>query len=85
MRVKTLTALSLAVLIVVGLSVVGCGSSNGSMATASPMPVTTLVPTEIPTEIPTEAPTPTETPKPAPFELTVIHTNDTAGYTEPCG
>ena len=25
------------------------------------------------------------TPEPKPLELTVLHTNDTIGYTEPCG
>ena len=25
------------------------------------------------------------TPEPKPLELTVLHTNDTLGYTEPCG
>ena len=31
------------------------------------------------------SPVPTPTPTPQPLELTVLHTNDTLGYTEPCG
>jgi 2',3'-cyclic-nucleotide 2'-phosphodiesterase (5'-nucleotidase family) len=29
--------------------------------------------------------TPIPTPTPRPIELTVLHTNDTWGYSEPCG
>lgn len=30
-------------------------------------------------------PVPTPTPIPQPLELIVLHTNDTLGFTEPCG
>ena len=31
------------------------------------------------------APTPTPTPLPQPITLTILHTNDTSGYLDPCG
>jgi 2',3'-cyclic-nucleotide 2'-phosphodiesterase (5'-nucleotidase family) len=31
------------------------------------------------------APTPAPTPTPAPITITIAHTNDVAGYLEPCG
>ena len=31
------------------------------------------------------SPTPTPTPTPPPLHLTVLHTNDTKGQTDPCG
>jgi len=30
-------------------------------------------------------PTPTPTPTPPPLHLTILHTNDTRGQTDPCG
>jgi 2',3'-cyclic-nucleotide 2'-phosphodiesterase (5'-nucleotidase family) len=58
----------------IGLALFGC---NGVMSTPTPTPTST--PTRTPTPIPTSTPTP------RPIELTVLHTNDTWGYSEPCG
>ena len=44
-----------------------------------------IMSTPAPTSTPTKTPTPTPTPTPRPIELTVLHTNDTWGYSEPCG
>jgi len=60
----------------IGLALSSC---SGIMATPTPTPTST--PTKTPTPIPTSTPTPT----PQPIELTVMHTNDTWGYSEPCG
>jgi 2',3'-cyclic-nucleotide 2'-phosphodiesterase (5'-nucleotidase family) len=40
---------------------------------------------DTPTPLPTPTSTPTPTPTPQPIDLTVLHTNDTVGYTKPCG
>jgi hypothetical protein len=60
----------------IGLALFGC---SGITSVQTP----TLTPTKTPTPIPTSTPTPTPTPRP--IELTVLHTNDTWGYSEPCG
>jgi 2',3'-cyclic-nucleotide 2'-phosphodiesterase (5'-nucleotidase family) len=64
--------------VLIGLALSGC---SGIMSTPTPMPTSTS--TKTPTPIPT--PTYTPTPTPRPIELTVLHTNDTWGYSEPCG
>ena len=56
----------------IGLALFGC---SGVMSTPIPTPTSTLARTS----------TPTPTPTPQPIELTVLHTNDTWGYSEPCG
>ena len=45
----------------------------------SPLPSPTAAPTSTP------EPPPTSEPTPAPIQLTVLHTNDNWGETEPCG
>jgi len=44
-------------------------------------------PTPAPTDTPQPTPAPTDTPRPTPASLilTIVHTNDTWGYLEPCG
>jgi hypothetical protein len=64
--------------VLIGLALFGC---SGIMSTPTPTPTST--PTRTPTPIPTSTPTPTPTPRP--IELTVLYTNDTWGYSEPCG
>jgi 2',3'-cyclic-nucleotide 2'-phosphodiesterase (5'-nucleotidase family) len=64
--------------ILAGLALFGC---NGIVSTSTPTP--TFTPTKPPTPVPTSFPTPTPTPQP--IGLTVLHTNDTWGYSEPCG
>lgn len=61
--------------------------------TARPSPTVAPLPTLAMLSIPTETPLPTPTPTPGPrdapeeaaFSLTIVHTNDTWGYTRPCG
>jgi 2',3'-cyclic-nucleotide 2'-phosphodiesterase (5'-nucleotidase family) len=67
-----------ALLIVLGL-VVSCGGTTpeadsqvSPLAPASPL-------------LPTVTMAPTATPAPAPIQLTILHTNDNWGETEPCG
>jgi 2',3'-cyclic-nucleotide 2'-phosphodiesterase (5'-nucleotidase family) len=67
-------------LALIGLALSGCGEIM-----SIPTPTPTLTPTKTPTPIPTLTYTPTPTPTPRPIELTVLHTNDTWGYSEPCG
>jgi len=38
-----------------------------------------------PAPTPTPIPTSTPTPLPQPITLTILHTNDTSGYLDPCG
>ena len=45
----------------------------------------TVVPTQRPTATATATPKPTMTPAPQPLDLSVQHTNDVSGYTDPCG
>lgn len=73
------SALSLAVLLVVGSLLVGCGATtpdDGIEATSSAFdsPLT---------QAPTTTPVPTATP--TPLRFVVLHTNDNWGETEPCG
>jgi hypothetical protein len=70
-RVKFVVLVALAAM---GLALLGCSPPT-------PEPGTTRLPA--PTNTPSPVPTPT--PIPQPLELTVLHTNDTLGFTEPCG
>ena len=96
MRIVRLVVL--VALAAVGLALLGCSSptpnpsSNPSLAppdTALPAPTNTALPAPTNTPLPpstrTPTPVPTPTPTPQSLELTVLHTNDTLGYTEPCG
>jgi putative hemolysin len=73
-----------------GLVLSGC-SSPAPNPSSNPSPVSAntpmLAPTHTPAPPPTKTPTPVPTPTPMPqsLELTVLHTNDTMGYTDPCG
>jgi hypothetical protein len=69
-------------LALIGLALSSCG---GSAPTPTPMPTFTPTKTPTPTPTPTPTSTPTPTPTPRPIELTALHTNDTWGYSEPCG
>ena len=51
----------------------------------SPLPSPTAAPTSTSELTLTPEPTPTTAPTPAPIQLTVLHTNDNWGETEPCG
>lgn len=70
----------LVALTAIGLALLGCSSPA---PTNMAMPAPTNTPPPSPTKTP--APVPTSTPTPRPLELTVLHTNDTLGFTEPCG
>lgn len=70
------------------LGVVGCGSRGASpaptkIAALSPAPQSTA--TQVPTSTSRPEPTDTPQPTPAPIDLTLVHTNDTWGYLDPCG
>jgi len=52
---------------------------------SSPEPTPTATPTRTATPVPTSTPRPTHTPTPQPINLVVLHTNDSVGYTDPCG
>ena len=57
-----------------------------AMATATRHPTYTATPSPSPTLPPaTPSPTPQPTVRQEPFTLTLLHTNDTWGYTRPCG
>jgi hypothetical protein len=64
-----------------GLLLAACGSPGNpvSMAAASPAPLSTRKLTPRPTF------TPSPTPLPPPITITLVHSNDTWGYTLPCG
>lgn len=61
-------------------------STSTPTLTPTPRPTSTATAVPSPTPLP-ETPTVTPTPTPAaePFTLTLLHTNDTWGYTQPCG
>jgi len=84
-RIKLVVLVALAT---TALALLGCNSPTPNPST-SPLPVPTntsmLAPTDTPVSPPTNTPTPVSTTAPKPLELTVLHTNDTMGYTEPCG
>jgi len=70
------------------LALWGCNSPTPN-PNASPLPVPTNTPmlasTDTPASPPTNTPIPVPITAPKLLELTVLHTNDTMGYTEPCG
>lgn len=66
-------------------ALIGLALSSCSGIASTPTPTPTFTPTKTPTATPTPTSTPTPTPTPRPVELTVLHTNDTWGYSEPCG
>jgi hypothetical protein len=70
-RIKLIVLVALAAM---GLALLGCSSPTAELS-ATRLPVPTNTP----------PPVPTPTPIPQPLELTVLHTNDTLGFTEPCG
>ena len=66
-------------------STVVAQSTSTPTLTPTLRPTYTSVPTSTPTPLP---PTPTAVatlPPAEPFTLTLLHTNDTWGYTQPCG
>ncbi|MBN1136764.1 MAG: hypothetical protein JXM73_09260 [Anaerolineae bacterium] len=72
-------------LLILGLILAGCKTATPGAG----LPTSTLAqsvlwsPLPSPTAVPTPTPVPTLTP--APIQLTVLHTNDNWGETEPCG
>ena len=80
-------------LLILSLIAAGCGAATPeagqptSTLAQSVLPSPTVAPTATPTAAPTSTPEPTPTPIPtaAPIQLTVLHTNDNWGETEPCG
>jgi hypothetical protein len=95
LRIKHVVLVTLAAM---GLALLGCSSPTPN-ASSNPLPTPTNTPLPLPTNTPLPPPTstplppPTQTPTPVPtptlapqsLELTVLHTNDTIGYTDPCG
>lgn len=79
----------IAALLILSLILASCGTSTPGTR----LPTSTVVqsvlesPLAPPTATPTSTPEPTATPLPtaAPVQLTVLHTNDNWGETEPCG
>ena len=74
---------------VVGVTLVGCAVESGKPSPSS-SPLTRLSPLTAasPVATPRSATSPVATAHPAssaPFQLTVLHTNDTWGYLVPCG
>jgi hypothetical protein len=73
-----LVAAACALVAGLGLLLTACGSPEGPVSmTAVPSPAAK------PTASPTFTPSPT--PSPPPITITLIHSNDTWGYTLPCG
>jgi hypothetical protein len=76
-------------LLILSLIVAGCGAATPeagqptSMLAQSVLPTPEVPPTAAPTSPPQSSSTPA--PTPAPIQLTVLHTNDNWGETEPCG
>ncbi len=79
---------ALVALATTALALLGCNSPTPNPST-SPLPVPTNTPmlasTDTPASPPTNTPIPVPITAPKLLELTVLHTNDTMGYTEPCG
>ena len=64
MKFNTLKVLALTLL--TGFALVGCGSSDTNVLPLPPAPTSTPTPTAVPTPTPTPAPTATPTPGPTP-------------------
>jgi hypothetical protein len=83
--------LRVAGLMAIGLVIVGCGSAPTPIGEelAADHQISPLSPISqlSPIVVDTEAPPPTSAPMPTskPVQLTVLHTNDNWGETEPCG
>lgn len=85
----------IAALLVLSLLLAGCETATpgaglppstvAQSVLQSPLASPTVAPTLAPTLSPTLEPTPTPAPTAAPVRLTVLHTNDNWGETEPCG
>ena len=81
--------------LILSLIVAGCASGTpgkelppstvAQSVLQSPLAPPTGAPTVTPEPAPTPEPTPTQAPTVAPIQLTVLHTNDNWGETEPCG
>lgn len=76
---RLLIAAAFAFLVGLALLLTGCGSSGGTARSSIPSP------TKPPTSTPLPSPTPSPTPPPPPISITLVHSNDTWGYTLPCG
>lgn len=76
-------------LLVLSLIVSGCGAATPGAGQSTSTLSQSVLPTPVvpPTAAPTSTPESTSTPAPtlAPIQLTVLHTNDNWGETEPCG
>jgi hypothetical protein len=77
--------------LVAGMVVVACAGARERTTGVTGVPVTATsrgsatVGVSVPVPTSTSVPTPTLTPLPDPIELTILHTNDNWGATEPCG
>ena len=88
MRPKVRDIFPILLMATLGLLALGCTQGKLALSLASlSTPTETPLPTSTPTATLTLTPTATSTPTPtpAPIELTILHTNNTRGYTEPCG
>ena len=82
-------------LLILSLILAGCetatpvgeapASTMAQSVLQSPLAPPTAAPTSTPEPTPTPQPTPTSAPTAVPIQLTVLHTNDNWGETEPCG
>jgi len=82
-------------LLILSLLLAGCGAATPGAGQPTstlaqsvlPSPTASSNVTAPPTAAPTATPEPAPTlaPTPAPIQLTVLHTNDNWGETEPCG
>ena len=75
----------IASLLILSLIVAGCGSATpgGGLPASTQVQSVLQSPLASPTVVPTSTPEPA--PTPTPVQLTVLHTNDNWGETEPCG
>ena len=78
--------LTIAVLVLTGAAVVGCGPGEEPTLPAATVPAAAEAPTDTPepTEAPTVEPSPTLRQRQA-VTVTILHTNDVQGETDPCG
>jgi len=76
-KIKVITS---ALVVAIGLALFGCGPATP--APTKPRPIMRSTEGIWTSEANPATPTPT---KPRPIILTVLHTNDTAGFTDPCG
>ena len=78
--------LTIAVLVLTGAAVVGCGPGEEPTLPAATVPATAAATAEASTDTPepTEAPTVEPSQRQA-VTVTILHTNDVQGETDPCG